>query len=138
GEQQCFNSVLDAQLLLHQVLALAVYTLRILVLRRRHAYHAAALAITPKIGREHAQHAYSIEPLRLRAAEVSTQPVPIASETRPLPVCRVRASREFPPHARRSFFERVHGLGILPIMPGPIDQNSCALWRNPRDMMRQG
>src|SRR5215472_15851540 len=65
GEQQCFNSVLDAKLLLHQVLALAVYALGILVIRRRHAYHAAALAITPKIGREHAQDAYGIEPVRL-------------------------------------------------------------------------
>jgi hypothetical protein len=42
-----------------------VYALGILVFRRRHAYHAAALAITPKIGREHAQHAYGIEPVRL-------------------------------------------------------------------------
>src|SRR6516162_9230033 len=41
GEQQCFNSVLDAKLLLHQVLALAVYAPRILLFRRRHAYHAA-------------------------------------------------------------------------------------------------
>src|SRR5215472_17092169 len=65
GEQQCFNSVFDAKLLLHQVLALAVYALGILVIRRRHAYHAAALAITPKIGREHAQDAYGIEPVRL-------------------------------------------------------------------------
>src|SRR5215813_10366153 len=49
----------------------------------------------------------------IRAAEVSAQPAPIASETRPLPMCRVQASRGFPPHARRSFFERVHGLSIL-------------------------
>src|SRR6516162_6308854 len=28
-------------------------------------------------------------------------------------MCRVQASRGFPPHARRSFFERVHGLSIL-------------------------
>src|SRR5262249_1891769 len=34
-------------------------------------------------------------------------------ETRPLPMCRLQASRGFPPHARRSFFERVHGLSIL-------------------------
>src|SRR5262249_51167071 len=40
-------------------------------------------------------------------------------ETRPLPVCRGRASRGFPPHARRSFFERVHGIGILLISLGP-------------------
>ena len=39
--------------------------------------------------------------------------------TRPLPVCRVRAARGFSPHARRSFFERVHGLGILLISLGP-------------------
>src|SRR5215469_18923752 len=43
GEQQCFNSVLDAKLLLHQVLALAVYALGILVFRRRHAYHSSCL-----------------------------------------------------------------------------------------------
>ena len=24
------------------------------------------------------------------------------------------------------------------LIPSPIDQNSCAHWRNPRDMMRQG
>src|SRR5262249_62292042 len=28
-------------------------------------------------------------------------------------MCRLQASRGFPPHARRSFFERVHGLSIL-------------------------
>jgi hypothetical protein len=28
-------------------------------------------------------------------------------------VCRMRAARGFAPHARRSFFERVHGFGIL-------------------------
>src|SRR5262249_47616018 len=39
--------------------------------------------------------------------------------TRLLPVCRVRAAHGFPPHARRSFFERVHGLGILLVSLGP-------------------
>ena len=34
-------------------------------------------------------------------------------------MCRVRAAHGFPPHARRSFFERVHGLGILPVSLGP-------------------
>src|ERR1700756_5728612 len=34
-------------------------------------------------------------------------------------VCRVRAVHGFPPHARRSFFERAHGLGILPVSLGP-------------------
>src|SRR5215471_7129945 len=34
-------------------------------------------------------------------------------------MCRVQASPGFPPHARRSFFERVHGLGILLISLGP-------------------
>src|SRR5262249_60824817 len=43
----------------------AVCALGLPVFRLRHAYHAAALAITPKIGREHAQHAYGIEPVRL-------------------------------------------------------------------------
>src|SRR5215831_7652056 len=55
----------------------------------------------------------------IRAAEVSAQPATIASGTRPLQVCRVRAAHGFPPHARRSFFERVHGLGILFISLGP-------------------
>src|SRR5262249_9430822 len=55
----------------------------------------------------------------IRAAEVSAQPAPIASGTRSLPVCRVRASHGFPPHARRSFFERVHGLGTLLVSLGP-------------------
>src|SRR5262249_2586088 len=44
---------------------------------------------------------------------------PIASGTRLLPVCRGRAAHGFPPHARRSFFERVHGLGIVPVSLGP-------------------
>ena len=65
GEQQRFNSVLDAQPLLHQILALTVNTLGILFLGRWHPYHAAALAITPEISREHAQHPYRIEPVRL-------------------------------------------------------------------------
>jgi hypothetical protein len=30
----------------------------------RHPYHAAALAIPPKIGRKHAKYAYGIEPIR--------------------------------------------------------------------------
>src|SRR4030095_9190937 len=34
-------------------------------------------------------------------------------------MCRVQASRGFPPHARRSFFERVHGLSILLVGLGP-------------------
>src|SRR5215469_8008751 len=55
----------------------------------------------------------------IRAPEVSAQPAPIASGTRPRPVCRVRAAHGFPPHARRSFFERVHGLGILLVSLGP-------------------
>src|SRR5262249_44425819 len=55
----------------------------------------------------------------IRAVEVSAQPVPIASGTRLLPVSRVRAAHGFPPHARRSFFERVHGVGILPVSLGP-------------------
>ena len=36
-----------------------------LLLGRWHPYHAAALAITPEISREHAQHPYRIEPVRL-------------------------------------------------------------------------
>jgi hypothetical protein len=27
---------------------------------------------------------------------------------------------------------------VLPLIPRPIDQNWCAHWRNPMDMMRQG
>src|SRR5262249_9739505 len=39
--------------------------------------------------------------------------------TRLLTVCRVRAARGFPPHTRRSFFECLHGLGILLVCLGP-------------------
>jgi hypothetical protein len=40
--------------------------------------------------------------------------------TRPLPVCRVRAAHGFPPHARRSFFERVWAnRRTSPAVPGP-------------------
>src|ERR1019366_5000587 len=59
-----FNTVFDAQPLLHQFLALAVRTLGILFVRCRHAHHAAGLVITPEIGRKHAQHALRIEPVR--------------------------------------------------------------------------
>jgi hypothetical protein len=31
-----------------------------------------------------------------------------------------------------------HGIDTVHVIPSPIDQNSCAHWRNPRDMMRQG
>jgi len=55
----------------------------------------------------------------IRAAEVSAQPAPIASGTRPLTVWRVRAARGFEAHAQRSFFERGHGLGILLVSQGP-------------------
>src|SRR4029077_18399984 len=54
--------------------------------------------------------------------------------TRPLTVCRGRVPRGFPPHARGSFFECLHGLGILfvclgagahmreaPLLEGAID-----------------
>src|SRR5437868_13479508 len=34
-------------------------------------------------------------------------------------MCRVQASRGFSPHARRSFFERIHGLSILLVGLGP-------------------
>src|SRR5262249_54847396 len=34
-------------------------------------------------------------------------------------MCRVQVPRGFPPHARRSFFERVHGLSILLVGLGP-------------------
>jgi hypothetical protein len=36
----------------------------------------------------------------IRATEVSAQPVPIASGTTPLWMCRVRVSRGFPPRVR--------------------------------------
>ena len=28
--------------------------------------------------------------------------------------------------------------GVPRVIPSPIDQNRCAHWRNPMDMMRQG
>ena len=28
--------------------------------------------------------------------------------------------------------------GLYEVIPSPIDQNRCAHWRNPMDMMRQG
>src|SRR6478736_5569427 len=65
GEQQRFNTVFDALPLLHQLLALAVRALGILLFRCWHTYHAAGLMITPEIGRKHAQHALRIEPVRL-------------------------------------------------------------------------
>src|SRR5258705_8800495 len=64
GEQQRFNTVFDALPLLHQLLALAVRALGILLFRCWHTHHAAGLVITPEIGRKHAQHALRIEPVR--------------------------------------------------------------------------
>ena len=64
GEQQRFNTVFDAQPLLHQLLAFAVRALGILLSGCWHAYHTAGLVITPEIGRKHAQHALRIEPVR--------------------------------------------------------------------------
>src|SRR5438477_4153157 len=68
GEQQRFNAVLDPEPFLHQALALAVSALGVFLFRRRHTYHAAALTITPQIGRKHAQHTHSIEPVSLGSA----------------------------------------------------------------------
>src|SRR5262249_22955309 len=34
--------------------------------------------------------------------------------------------------------DRPTAFGNEHVIPSPIDQNSCAHWRNPRDMMRQG
>jgi predicted phage-related endonuclease len=31
-----------------------------------------------------------------------------------------------------------HNMWVTHLIPSPIDQNSCAHWRNPMDMMRQG
>jgi hypothetical protein len=43
-------------------------------------------------------------------------------------------------YAIRAFDEArsTDNIALLPLIPSPIDQNSCAHWRNPRDMMRQG
>jgi hypothetical protein len=38
-----------------------------------------------------------------------------------------------PAHMFRKF-----GWEIRQLIPGPIDQNRCAHWRNPMDMIRQG
>src|SRR5215203_4673133 len=62
-EQQCLDPVLDAQLLLHEALALAVRSLAVLLLGCRHAHHAAHLSVAAQPGREHAQHTLSVEPV---------------------------------------------------------------------------
>jgi hypothetical protein len=45
--------------------ALAMRALCIFLVKRRHAHHAASLAITPEISCKHAQHTLSIESVRL-------------------------------------------------------------------------
>src|SRR5215203_1891545 len=62
-EQQPLDPVLDAQLLLHEALALAVRSLAVLLLGCRHAHHAAHLSVAAQPGREHAQHTLSVEPV---------------------------------------------------------------------------
>src|SRR4030088_1721365 len=53
SEQQRLDSVLDTQLLLDEVLALAVRALGVLLIRRGHAYHAAHLPVATQPGGEH-------------------------------------------------------------------------------------
>src|SRR5262249_55531990 len=56
-----------------------------------------------------------------------------------LPELRKPCAATIPNSARRAR-KRVHQHGALThqllTVPSPIDQNSCAHWRNPRDMMR--
>jgi hypothetical protein len=70
-EQQRLDPVLDAQPLLHQMLALAVRALSIFLVRRGYAHHAAVLAITPEVSRKHTQHALRIEPVCLGATRAA-------------------------------------------------------------------
>ena len=58
------DSVLDAQPLLDKVFALAVRPLGVLLIRCRHAHHAAYLPVATQPSREHAQHALGVEPVR--------------------------------------------------------------------------
>src|SRR5665213_2347672 len=47
------------------MLALAMHALCILLVRSRHAYHAASLAVPPEIRRKHAQHSLRIKTICL-------------------------------------------------------------------------
>ncbi len=64
-ERQCLDAVLDAQLFLNQMLALAMNALGVLLIGRRHTHHAANLSVALKVGRQHAQHTFCIEPVGL-------------------------------------------------------------------------
>lgn len=63
GEQQCLDAVLNAQPFLHQMRALAVNALGVLLVGCRYAHHATDLSITMKVCRQHAQHAFRVEPV---------------------------------------------------------------------------
>lgn len=58
--------VLDAQPFLHQMLALAVNALGVLLLGRRHTHHAANLPVAQKVCRQYAQHAFRVAPIGFR------------------------------------------------------------------------
>jgi hypothetical protein len=64
-EQQRFYPVLDAHPLLDEVFTLPMRTFGVLLLRRRHAHHAADLSVSGQPRREYAQHAFRVEPVSL-------------------------------------------------------------------------
>jgi len=67
GEKQRLDPVFDAQLVLHEVFALAVRTLGVLFVWRGYARHTTHMPVTAMPGGEHAQHTLSIEPVCLGA-----------------------------------------------------------------------
>src|SRR2546430_7848212 len=97
GKQQRLNAVLNAQPLLDQALAFTVNALGIFLIWCRHTYHAAALAIPPKIGRKYAKHAYGIEPIRFgsfsrRCSQNPSRPAS-KQQTTPIATLSRRATR---------------------------------------------
>src|SRR5215217_8725244 len=66
GEQERLDPVLDPDPLLHQVLALTVRALGVLLRRAGHPEHAAHLAVASVEGRQHPQQALSVQAVSLR------------------------------------------------------------------------
>jgi hypothetical protein len=62
-------------------------------------------------------------------------PVPVVFSFGSDPVAE---GREVLDRAILSFPLRARVRALWGLIPSPIDQNSCAHWRNPMDMMRQG
>ena len=156
GRQQSLDPVLEAHPLLHQVLALAMRALGILLIRRRHPDHAADLPVAPEIGHQHTQQALSVEPIGLgppRAAVDQNagrlqhvagdavgheQPVQPEAVTPGLEAAgyldrRSKACRDARPQRRGKAEQRRHIAGLDPVQLRPIgsgqmrgDQPHCA------------